>query len=80
MSFEIIPTATVRRFFRACRKDEVFKADMKEIEGDEYVKPHRFSNVKMVLVYSATYAGWLLGRGYFEKYKQLDKGTYEFNN
>lgn len=37
MSYEINPTPTVKRFYKACRKDEVFKSELKEIEGDEKI-------------------------------------------
>lgn len=72
MAYDIYPTPTVKRFYKACRHDEVFKAEMKEIEGDEYEEPKRFSNNKVVVLYAAYYAGYLLGGGQTEKFKLLD--------
>ena len=72
MAYNIYPTPTVRRFFKACRQDKVFKAEMKEIEGDDYEEPTRFSNNKVVILHAAYYAGYLLGSGQKEKFKKLD--------
>ena len=73
MAYTIIPTPTVKRFFNACVKDKEFLTEMKEIEGIDYVKPTHFSNSKIMVMYAATYGGWLLGKGNTEKYKKLDK-------
>jgi|GEM_PF-6368624 len=73
MAYNIYPTPTVKRFYKACRNDELFKMEMKEVEGAEYVEPKRFADNKLVLLYAATYAGYLLGRGDKKKYLELDK-------
>ena len=73
MAYDILPTPTVKRFYKACRQDDVFKMEMKEIEGDEYVEPKRFSSNKVVLIYATTYAGYLLGKGDKKKYRELDE-------
>jgi hypothetical protein len=74
MAYEIYPTSVVKRFFKACRKDQLFKIEMAEAEGTEFVKPTAFSNGKTMVIYAATYAGWLLGKGDIKKYKELDNG------
>jgi hypothetical protein len=74
MAYNIYPTPTVKRFFKACRQDELFLSQHKEIEGDEYIHPHRFSDNVVIVLYASVYAGWLLGRGETKKYKELDNG------
>ena len=73
MAYNIYPTPTVKRFFKACRQDEVFKVKLKAAEGEEYNEPRRFMNNKEILLYGTMYAGYLIGQGKFEKYKELDK-------
>lgn len=71
MAYEIIPTPAVKKAFKACRKDKQFKEIYKELEGEEYIEPTRFSDNKIIFIYATVYAGYLLGSGQLEKYKQI---------
>ena len=73
MAYDIYPTRTVKRFFKACRQDEVFKVKLRAAEGDDYLEPKRFMSNKEIILYASMYAGYLIGQGELSKYRELDK-------
>lgn len=61
-----------KRFFKACLADDEFQIEMKLAEGDRWVRPRRFMSDPSKIVYASVYAGWLVGKGRIEKFKNLD--------